>query len=77
MSDDLDAKAILRGQPITQVAIEALNAGSDFLLIADIDDQVNQIISAIVNAVESGELAESRLDDAAAKVRSLAVKYSH
>jgi len=77
MSDDLDAKAILRGQPITQVAIEALNAGSDFLLIADIDDQVNRIISAIVNAAESGGLAENRLDDAAARVRSLAARYSH
>lgn len=77
MSDGLDAKAILRGQPITQTAIEALNAGSDYLLIADLDDQVNQIISAIVDAVESGLLAENRLDDAAAKVRSLATKYSH
>lgn len=76
MSDDLDAKAILRSQPITHVAIEALNAGSDFLLIADMDDHVNQIISAIVNAVESGDLAEIRLNDAATKVRSLAVKYS-
>ena len=77
MSDDLDAKAILQGQPITKVAVEAVNAGSDFLLVADIDDQVHQIIAALVHAVESGELAESRLDDAAAKVRSLSTKYSH
>ncbi len=77
MSDDLDAKAILRGQPITQVAINALKAGSDYLLVADIDDHVNQIISAIVDAAESGALAENRLNDAAAKVRSLAAKYSH
>lgn len=77
MSDDLDAKAMLRGQPITQIAIDALNAGSDYLLIADIDDHVNQIISAIVDAVESGLLAENRLDAAAVKVRSLAAKYSN
>jgi len=77
LSDDLDAKAILRGQPITQIAIEALNAGSDYLLIADIDGNVNQIVSAIVSAVESGVLAENRLNDAATKIRSLAVKYCH
>lgn len=76
MSDDLDAKAILRGQPITQVAVEALKAGSDYLLLADIDDNINQIVSAITAAVGTGELAEDRLDDAAAKVRSLAAKYS-
>lgn len=77
MSDDLDAKAILRGRPITQVAVEALNAGSDFLLIADMDDHVDQIASAITTAVHSGKLAESRLNDAAQKIRGLAAKYTH
>ena len=76
MSDDLDAKAILRGQPITQVAVEAVKAGSDYLLLADIDDQIDLIVSALVAAVESGELTENRLDNAAQKVRSLAAKYS-
>ncbi|MBT8354480.1 MAG: hypothetical protein KJO60_08155 [Desulfofustis sp.] len=77
MSDGLDAKATLRGQPITQVAVEALKAGSDLLLIADIDDQIDLIVSAIVAAVESGDLTENRLHDAATKVRSLAAQYSH
>lgn len=77
MSDDLDAKAILRGQPITQVAVEAVKAGSDYILLADIDDHINQVVSAIVAAVESGDLPETRLDDAATKVRSLAAKYTH
>ena len=76
MSDDLDAKAILRGQPITQVAVEALSAGSDYLLMADIDDQIDQIVSAIIFAVESGELAESRLNQAATKIRSLVKRYN-
>ena len=75
LSDDLDAKAILRGKPITQVAVEALNAGVDHLLIGDINDQVDQIVSAIINAVESGRLADNRLKEAATKIRSLATKY--
>ena len=77
MSDDLDAKATLRGQPITQVAVEALRAGSEYLLIADSDDQIDRIVTAVVKAVESGELAEKHLQAAAAKIRALAVKYDH
>ena len=77
MSDDLDSQGILRGRPITQVAVDALNAGSDYLLVADIGDQIDQIISAVIKAVYSGELAENRLNKAAAKVRSMVTKYSY
>jgi beta-N-acetylhexosaminidase len=76
MSDDLDAQATLRGRSITQVAVDALSAGSDHLLVADIDHQVDQIVLAIMNAVNSGELAEIRLIEAATKVRALVTKYS-
>ena len=77
MSDDLDAKAILRGKPLQRAAVEALKAGSDYLLIADTDDHIDLVGSAIVTAVESGDLDEGRLGEAAARVRSLAGKYSH
>lgn len=76
MSDDLDAKGILRGRPITEIAVEALQAGCDLLLIADIDDQIDRLAAALYRAVEKGELAESRLAGAAGKVRRLAEKYS-
>ncbi|WP_163338174.1 glycoside hydrolase family 3 N-terminal domain-containing protein [Desulfopila sp. IMCC35008] len=62
MSDDLDAKGILRGRPITEIAVDALQAGCDLLLIADIDDQIDRLAAALVVAVENGELAENRLD---------------
>ncbi len=38
MSDDLDAQATLRGRSIEEIAVKALNAGLDFLLLADTDD---------------------------------------
>jgi len=76
LSDDLDAQAILRRRSITQVAVDALNAGCDQLLIADIDDQVDQIVAAIINAVKSGRLADDRLSKAATKVRTLAANYA-
>ncbi len=77
MSDDLDSRATMRDRSIEEVAIDALNAGSDYLLLAAIDDQLERVVNAIRNAVEKGELAEERLSEAGAKVRALAKKYSH
>ena len=37
MSDDLDSHATMRNCSIEDVAIEALNAGSDYLLLPSVD----------------------------------------
>lgn len=76
MSDDLDSRATMRDSTIEQVAIEALVAGSDFLLLAAIDQQLERVPDAICRAVEEGYLSEERLHEAGAKVRALAKKYS-
>ncbi len=76
MCDDLDSRATMRDCSIEEVAINALNAGSDYLLLAAIDDQLKRVVDAICNAVEQGILAEKRLNDAGTKVRTLAKKYS-
>ena len=76
MSDDLDSRAIMKDCPVEKVAIDALNAGSDYLLLAAIDNQLERVVDSICNAVEKGDLAEKRLFEAGAKVRALAKKYS-
>jgi beta-N-acetylhexosaminidase len=76
MSDDLDSRATMRDRTIEQVAIDALKAGSDFLLLAAIDRQLERVPDAICRAVEEGDLAENRLHESATKVRALAKKYS-
>ncbi len=76
MSDDLDARATLRGHAIELVAVEALEAGSDYLLLADQEDQIERVVAAICGAVEAGQLSEARLHEAAGKVRALAKRYS-
>lgn len=76
MSDDLDSRATMRDRTVAEVAIDALNAGSDYLLLAAIDDQLERVVDAICRAVENGELAEERLSEAGARVRALAKKYS-
>jgi beta-N-acetylhexosaminidase len=76
MSDDLDSRATLRNCSIEEVAIEALNAESDYSLLAAIGDQLERVISAICESVEKGGIPEKRLKEAGAKVRSLTGKYS-
>lgn len=72
LADDLDSQATMRGDSVAEVAIDALNAGCDFLLLADIDNQVLDIARAIETAVESGVVSRQRVVEAAAKVRALA-----
>ncbi len=76
MSDDLDSRATMRDRSIEEVAIDALKAGSDYLLLAAIDDQLERVVDAICEAVEKDELAEERLSEAGAKMRALAKKVS-
>lgn len=76
MADDLDSKATLRGESVTQVAIEGLNAGCDLLLLADINDQLDQVAAAIVAAAKAGLVSRQSLASSAQKVRSLADRYA-
>ncbi len=75
MADDLDAKAVLRGDSVEMASIDALKAGCHFLLLADTGAQIRDVASAIVAAVGRGTLDREALADAAAKVRRLALSY--
>ncbi|MDJ0782231.1 MAG: glycoside hydrolase family 3 N-terminal domain-containing protein [Desulfosarcinaceae bacterium] len=76
LSDDLDSQATLRGRSVAQVAIDALAAGSDLLLMADLDHQLDIVVNAIQNAVNAGHLSRERLDAAADTVRRVARRYA-
>lgn len=72
MADDLDGKATLRGASVELVAVEALKAGCDYLLLTDTGNQVGDVAKAIVAAVKEGKLKEQRLVESANKVRTSA-----
>ncbi len=76
MADDLDSKATMRDDGIETVALDAINAGCDFLLLADIDNQLADVAKALVDAVEAGKISRDRLATSANKVRNLARKYT-
>lgn len=70
LSDDLDSPGILRGSSLTEAAVDALNAGVDWLLVAGTPN-LPDLVAAVVVAVEEGSIARDRLSGAAAAVRAL------
>jgi beta-N-acetylhexosaminidase len=75
VTDDLDARATLLDYTVEQVAVMALQAGGELLLLAS-GPHLPHVVSAIVSAVENGTLAEDALAQAANKVRNLAAELS-
>lgn len=76
MADDLDSQATMRGDSVAEVALDALNAGCDFLLLADVGTQLDDIAKAIISAANAGRISAAALDVSANKVRALARKYA-
>ncbi|BCH08391.1 beta-hexosaminidase [Mesorhizobium sp. 131-3-5] len=75
MADDLDSMATMRGDSVAAVAIDALNAGCDFLLLADTGTQLDEIADAIETAARSETISAEALAKSATKVRRLSRKY--
>ncbi|WP_119299974.1 glycoside hydrolase family 3 N-terminal domain-containing protein [Dongia deserti] len=71
VSDDLDAKATLRGRPLAETAVASLKAGADLLLVAA-GDHLEALCGAIAQAVADGRLDRERLSAAADRVRAAA-----
>lgn len=70
ITDDLGSGAVRNSDPVAKAAVRALAAGADLIQIGSATDQP-EVHDAIVEAVASGELEESRLADAAARVIEL------
>lgn len=75
VSDALDMKGASEVHGIPAAAALALSAGCDLLCIGtkNTDAQMDEIEAAVVAAIESGELSAERVQDAARRVRELAV----
>ncbi|OPA86050.1 glycoside hydrolase [Pseudomonas fluorescens] len=77
MTIDLDHRSVIGQRSLSEVAVQALNAGADLLLIsARALPQLPHIADAIVGAVAHGRLPQSRLDAAALAVARLANRLS-
>ena len=71
LSDDLDQLGVLRGDTMEHAAVDALNAGIDWLLVAG-TSQLPGLVTSVADAVDDGRIERPRLSNAAEKVRALA-----
>jgi beta-N-acetylhexosaminidase len=70
ITDDLGAGAVRSGSSVPKATVAALSAGADLVRIDEPADETG-VQRAIVDAVDSGELPEPRLEQAAARVLEL------
>jgi beta-N-acetylhexosaminidase len=74
VTDCLEMDAIDKNYGPEQGAIKALQAGADMVLISHTFEKQWAALKAVIAAVEKGELAEARIDEALDRIMSLKVK---
>jgi len=74
--DDLGMKAISATRSLPEASVEAIAAGNDVVLLCNstADEQV-AAIEALIRAAESGQLSQTRLDDALARQRRVKERF--
>jgi beta-N-acetylhexosaminidase len=73
MTIDLDHRSTIGDLSLGEVAVAALNAGADLLLVsAKAMPEIPQIVRAITTAITQGRLSQERLEAAAMAVSTLA-----
>ncbi len=71
VSDDLGMAAVSDTMPWEEIPLRAIRAGVDLLLICHQRQRQEQAYMSVLRAVECGELSETFVDDALARVQAL------
>ncbi len=71
MTDDMIMKAITAGWGLAEACVLALEAGVDLLLVCGDINETIEVHHYIVDAVRSGRLPETRIDDAVSRIDKL------
>jgi beta-N-acetylhexosaminidase len=76
ITDDMTMGAIAENYSIDQAAVQSVKAGSDMILVAHGESNIEATIAALKVAVENGEIKEERINESVAKVIRLKQKYN-
>ena len=76
ITDDLTMGAIAENYEIGQVAVKAINAGSDIVLVCHGVDNEITVLNSIKDAVIKGEISKDRIDESLYRILSLKMKYN-
>ena len=71
VSDDLGMKAVADRYPIEELAVGAIEAGCDHLLVREPAARQHAAFEAIVHAAEARSDVRARVEESAARVRAL------
>lgn len=71
ISDDLEMGAILKNYSIGEACVMAINAGVDMLSICADPDVIRAGYKAVVAAVKSGEIKETRIEEALGRIATV------
>jgi beta-N-acetylhexosaminidase len=76
VSDDLEMKAVARDRKPGELAVDAISAGCDGVLVCsgDVDCQV-EVLEALIHAIENEMLARGRVDDALERQRRVKERF--
>ena len=76
ITDDLAMGAIVSNYAVPEAAVQSFIAGSDLLLVvSNYKEQLNTF-NALIKAIETGEIAEQRLNESVKRILTLKEKYS-
>lgn len=76
VSDDLEMKAIADFYSVEEAAVQGALAGVDLFLVCHKAEVQRRVLGALVSAVQSGRLSEQRVDEANARLDSLANRFA-
>lgn len=71
ITDDLEMGAIIKNYGIGEACKLALNAGVDMLAICNKSDNIRTGYSAILEAVQNGEISENRINESLKRIGSV------
>ncbi|WP_258166507.1 beta-N-acetylhexosaminidase [Paenibacillus sp. PCH8] len=75
ITDDLSMGAIAKNYTLDEAAIATVQAGSDILLVAHSYDSAKTIFDTLMNAVNSGKISKSRIDESVYRILALKQQY--
>jgi len=76
ITDDMTMKAIVNTFEIGEAAVFAVKAGNDIILVAHDYANVIKVKDAILQAIETGEITEQRIDESVRRILSIKKKYN-
>lgn len=71
ITDDLEMGAVKNSADISRIGVLMIQAGGDIALVCHSYDSQQKVYNGILNAVKSGEIPESRIDESVRRILKL------